>query len=364
MADLKGKIVTPSIKTDITVGGTVEVPLEWVVISTTQPAPDSPAIIWVNPEDTTFAQYIKVDGVWRGVPGFTGPEGPQGEPGPEGPKGEDGQQGEDGKSGVVISESEPTDPDTTVWVNPAGAPFTDFVTPEQLQTAIKDFATEGEVGDLTELKTEDKSNLVGAVNEVSDSLVDLEPLHKRIVNPTPKDLNEIIEEGTYTIGSLGEYQNQPKDVGSYGNLKVSIGGAYITQEWIPSNNNCGGAWRNYTIQNKTWSEWHYVATMDKVAPVKYFSGIDTNQEIEIELGFTYGLLNVYGWYSDGRAYSQLYLISRNPRNTNIITSMIGQGSELDNTTNLVTSNYSPQKVKVTSGSNFNVNGVYAMSFKA
>ena len=77
MADLKGKIVTPSIKTKVEVGGTVEVPLEWVVISTTQPAADSPAIIWVNPEDTTFTQYIKVDGVWRGVPGFTGPVGPQ-----------------------------------------------------------------------------------------------------------------------------------------------------------------------------------------------------------------------------------------------------------------------------------------------
>lgn len=89
MADLKGKIVTPSIKTNITVGGTVEVPLEWVVISTTQPAPDSPAIIWVNPEDTTFAEYIKVNGVWRGVQGFTGPAGPQGKDGKTPVKGTD-----------------------------------------------------------------------------------------------------------------------------------------------------------------------------------------------------------------------------------------------------------------------------------
>lgn len=94
MADLKGKIVTPSIKTKVTVGGTVEVPLEWVVISTTQPAAESPAIIWVNPEDTTFAQYIKVDGEWRGVPGFTGPAGPQGA------KGDKGDAGKDGKTPV------------------------------------------------------------------------------------------------------------------------------------------------------------------------------------------------------------------------------------------------------------------------
>ena len=99
MADLKGKIVTPSIKTKVEVGGTVEVPLEWVVISTTQPAADSPAIIWVNPEDTTFAEYIKVDGEWRGVPGFIGPVGPQGEQGIQGPKGEQGEKGEQGVQG-------------------------------------------------------------------------------------------------------------------------------------------------------------------------------------------------------------------------------------------------------------------------
>lgn len=99
MADLKGKIVTPSIKTKVTVGSTVEVPLEWVVISTTQPAAESPAIIWVNPEDTTFTEYIKVDGEWRGVPGFTGPVGPQGEQGIQGEKGVQGEKGEQGIQG-------------------------------------------------------------------------------------------------------------------------------------------------------------------------------------------------------------------------------------------------------------------------
>ena len=109
MAEIKGKITTASVTTKINedasvtakvnVGGTVEVPLEWVVISTTQPAAESPAIIWVNPEDTTFAQYIKVDGEWRGVPGFTGPIGPQGEQGIQGPKGDKGEQGIQGPKG-------------------------------------------------------------------------------------------------------------------------------------------------------------------------------------------------------------------------------------------------------------------------
>ena len=81
MAEIKGKITTASVTAKVNVGGTVEVPLERVVISTTQPAAESPAIIWVNPEDTTFAQYIKVDGEWRGVPGFIGPKGDKGEDG-------------------------------------------------------------------------------------------------------------------------------------------------------------------------------------------------------------------------------------------------------------------------------------------
>ena len=81
MAEIKGKITTASVTAEVNAGGTVEVPLEWVVISPTQPTAESPAIIWVNPEDTTFAQYIKVDGEWRGVPGFTGPKGDKGEDG-------------------------------------------------------------------------------------------------------------------------------------------------------------------------------------------------------------------------------------------------------------------------------------------
>ena len=91
-----------------------------------------------------------------GPKGDIGPQGIQGEPGPQGPKGDkgdkgdDGQQGQDGKSGVIVSESAPTDPDITVWLNPTGAPFTGFVTPEQLQAAIKDFVTESDVMTLIE----------------------------------------------------------------------------------------------------------------------------------------------------------------------------------------------------------------------
>lgn len=94
MAEIKGKITTASVTTkinagtsvtaEVNAGATVEVPLEWVVISPTQPAAESPAIIWVNPNDTVYSLHIKVNGVWEGVEGFTGPVGPQGEPGETG----------------------------------------------------------------------------------------------------------------------------------------------------------------------------------------------------------------------------------------------------------------------------------------
>lgn len=94
MAEIKGKITTASVTAKINedasvtakvnAGATVEVPLEWVVISTTQPAASDPAILWINPNDTVYSLYIKVNGVWEGVEGFTGPVGPQGEPGETG----------------------------------------------------------------------------------------------------------------------------------------------------------------------------------------------------------------------------------------------------------------------------------------
>lgn len=102
-----------------------------------------------------------------------------------------------------------------------------------------------------------------SAKKINDSLVDLEPLHKRIANPTPKDLNAILEEGTYSIGSLFEYENAPKDVSSFGNLIVTVGKTYITQEWLSGNDVSGSAWRTYR-DNTSWSDWRYVATMDKV----------------------------------------------------------------------------------------------------
>ena len=85
-----------------------------------------------------------------GPQGLQGEQGLQGPRGPKGDKGDEGQKGQDGKSGVIVSESAPTDLDIKVWVNPIGTPSTGFVTPEQLQAAIKDFVTESDVMTLIE----------------------------------------------------------------------------------------------------------------------------------------------------------------------------------------------------------------------
>lgn len=51
-----------------------------------------------------------------------GAPGEKGDPGPQGPAGKDGEKGETGDSGVYIGQTEPTDPDVNVWIDPNGQP--------------------------------------------------------------------------------------------------------------------------------------------------------------------------------------------------------------------------------------------------
>jgi hypothetical protein len=87
-----------SLSAKINVGGTVEVPLPWVAISTEQPSADSEAIIWVNPADSEFVLRLLVDGEWEAVPAIQGEKGDKGDQGIQGPV---GPQGEKGDSPVV-----------------------------------------------------------------------------------------------------------------------------------------------------------------------------------------------------------------------------------------------------------------------
>lgn len=51
-----------------------------------------------------------------------GAPGEKGDTGPQGPAGKDGEKGETGDSGVYIGQTEPTDPDVNVWIDPNGQP--------------------------------------------------------------------------------------------------------------------------------------------------------------------------------------------------------------------------------------------------
>lgn len=57
-----------------------------------------------------------------GADGAKGDKGDPGDTGPQGPAGKDGEKGETGDSGVYIGQTEPTDPDVNVWIDPNGQP--------------------------------------------------------------------------------------------------------------------------------------------------------------------------------------------------------------------------------------------------
>lgn len=137
-ASLSGNINAATIHSTILEGGTVEILVPWVYIGSEQPAPDSEAIIWIDPTDSAFVLKVLVDGEWEGVPSITGPQGPPGEPGPAGADGAPGPKGDTGDSGVYIGETAPTDENVNVWINPNGTDVepSGGLTTEQVQSMI------------------------------------------------------------------------------------------------------------------------------------------------------------------------------------------------------------------------------------
>lgn len=78
----------------------------------------------------TILNGAKGDKGDKGDTGATGPQGstgPQGQKGDKGDKGEQGIQGEKGNTGIVISETEPTDPEVEIWLKPSGAPVVPLI---------------------------------------------------------------------------------------------------------------------------------------------------------------------------------------------------------------------------------------------
>lgn len=72
----------------------------------------------------------------KGDKGDTGATGAQGKQGVKGDKGEDGVDGKDGESGVYVGNTEPTDAEMLIWINPDGAADEDLATTTYVNEAI------------------------------------------------------------------------------------------------------------------------------------------------------------------------------------------------------------------------------------
>lgn len=62
--------------------------------------------------------------------------GPAGSPGPKGDRGEPGPSGKDGESGVYVGETEPTDDETLIWINPNGTASEGLASIQYVDAAI------------------------------------------------------------------------------------------------------------------------------------------------------------------------------------------------------------------------------------
>jgi hypothetical protein len=62
--------------------------------------------------------------------------GPAGSPGPKGDRGDIGPAGKDGESGVYVGETEPTDDETLIWINPSGTASEGLASIQYVDAAI------------------------------------------------------------------------------------------------------------------------------------------------------------------------------------------------------------------------------------
>ena len=108
------------------------------------------------------------------------------------------------------------------------------------------------LGELGNLATTEKTNLVGAVNEVANGVGVAK------TNPSDKDLNNYKTNGRYTFGSWKQYANAPFET-TNGTMLVEDTGAYKTQIAI---HRTTGAVKTRLFADNAWSDWRELATMD------------------------------------------------------------------------------------------------------
>lgn len=132
----------------------------------------------------------------------------------------------------------------------------------------EDYAKSSDVGNISELKTTDKSSAVAAINEINDSLVDIEDKVKGIPM-TVDDANLLVEAGTYTRHG-GVVANTPKVASNgtqfYGSITVTLFTKEdtIRQECSALDDGVIRKFERYRSADGTWNGWVELATMDKV----------------------------------------------------------------------------------------------------
>ena len=128
-----------------------------------------------------------------------------------------------------------------------------------IPTEIAKLETElsSNLGDLTKLKTKEKSNVVGAVNEVANCVGVI------ITNPDDTDLNNYKTNGGYTFGNWKNYANAPFN-NTNGTMLVEDTGAYKTQIAIHRST---GVVKTRLFADGAWTPWVELATMDRVPDI-------------------------------------------------------------------------------------------------
>lgn len=175
---------------------------------------------------------------------------------------------------------------------------------EALDKKVEDVDTK--VGDLEELKTTEKGSVVGAVNEISDSLVDKADADKVVpltYRTTVTDANDL-PDGITTAYNL---TNKPyAGFVTYETISLENNPAYRVQEATEVE---GGKKYTRFKNNGTWSAWQELATMDKVAKRKTITvqtdshgnigfGVPVEKFVNafiINQGELVRFLNVYTW---------------------------------------------------------------------
>lgn len=181
---------------------------------------------------------------------------------------------------------------------------------EALDKKVEDVDTK--VGDLEELKTTEKGSVVGAVNEISDSLVDIDTkvdgkadktdLDKLLAQPYITALPSPTTDGTYSV-----YDGDSSFPYPYGRLEIRR--AATDAEFYATYNASGVNGRTYVnlFRQNAWGGWQELATMDKVASnvirrVINFDNVEVSANSTLQIlkdcsfnGYTPLMINAQVW---------------------------------------------------------------------